>query len=116
MAPVLFEVVEQLGVRLNIEYPLTGRHGKGNLDYLIRGERTLLVIEAKRDDLTGGFTQLAVEMTELGNSYGAVTTGNIWQFAQLEGQIITQDLNLYRVPADLSILLSVLLGILGGRD
>ncbi len=116
VAPVLFEVVEQLGVRLNIEYPLTGQHGKGNLDYLIRGKRTLLVIEAKRDDLTRGFTQLAVEMMELGNSYGAVTTGNIWQFAQLEGQIITQDLNLYRVPADLSILLSMLLGVLGGRD
>ena len=112
VAPVLFEVVERLNLRLNIEYPLTGKRGKGTLDYLIRGEKTLLVIEAKRDDLTRGFTQLAVEMTELGDSYGAVTTGNIWQFAQLTGEQIVQDLNLYRVPADLSLLLSVLCGIL----
>jgi hypothetical protein len=111
VAPVLFHVVEPLNLRLNIEYPLVGQRAKGNLDYLIRGHSTLLVIEAKRDDLTRGFTQLAVEMTELGNSYGAVTTGNIWQFARLSDRHIVQDLNLYRVPADLSPLLSVLTGI-----
>ena len=112
VAPVLFEVVEPLGLPLNIEYPLVGQRGKGTLDYLIRGKCTLLVVEAKRDDLTRGFTQLAVEMTELGDSYGAITTGNIWQFAQLCGRQIVQDLNLYRVPADVSTLLSVLFGIL----
>jgi hypothetical protein len=112
VAPILFEVVERLDLRLNIEYPWIGKRAKGTLDYLIRSQKTLLVIEAKRDDLTRGFTQLAVEMIELGNCYGAVTTGNIWQFAQLTEQHIVQDLNLYRVPGDLSELLSILIGIL----
>lgn len=113
VAPVLFQVVEQLSLRLNIEYPLMGQRAKGNLDYLIRGKQTLLVAEAKRDDLTRGFTQLAVEMIELGDSYGVVTTGNIWQFAQLSGTQIIQDFNLYRIPTDLAALLSVLFGLLG---
>jgi len=112
VAPILFEVIERLNLKLNIEYSLVGKRAKGNLDYLIRGESNLLVIEAKRDDLTRGFTQLAVEMIELGNCYGAVTTGNIWQFAYLNHQQIIQDLNLYRVPGDLSELLSILIGIL----
>jgi hypothetical protein len=112
VSPVLFHVVERLNLRLNIEYPVSGKRSKGTLDYLIRGQKTLLVVEAKRDDLTRGFTQLAVEMTELGDCYGAITTGNIWQFAQLTDTLITQDLNLYRVPADLSDLISILFGIL----
>ncbi|MGF1492645.1 MAG: hypothetical protein ACFBSC_09365 [Microcoleaceae cyanobacterium] len=112
VSPVLFWVVEQLNLRLNIEYPLSGKRSKGTLDYLIRGQANLLVVEAERDDLTRGMTQLAVEMTELGNCYGAITTGNIWQFAQLSDTLITQDLNLYRVPTDLSELIGILLGIL----
>ncbi|WP_353260238.1 hypothetical protein, partial [Prochlorothrix hollandica] len=112
VAPILFEVVEPLNLKLNIEYSLVGKKAKGNLDYLIRGHNSLLVIEAKRDDLTRGFTQLAVEMIELGDCYGAVTTGNIWQFAKLRDHQITQDINLYRVPGDLSDLVSILVGIL----
>jgi hypothetical protein len=47
--------------------------------------------------------------------YGTVSTGSIWQFAILEREkkIITQDLNLFRVPADLPELFSVLISILG---
>ena len=115
VAPVLFEVVERLDLRLNIEYALVGTRAKGDLDYLIRGRNNLLVIEAKRDNLTRGFTQLAVEMIELGNCYGAVTTGNIWQFAHLNDRQIIQDLNLYRVPGDLSDLLAILVGILSNN-
>ncbi|NET51829.1 MAG: hypothetical protein F6K09_24965, partial [Merismopedia sp. SIO2A8] len=50
VAPILFTAVDPLGLQINIEYPLTGKRGKGTLDYLIRGQETLLVIEAKRDD------------------------------------------------------------------
>ena len=112
MSPILFRVVEQLGLRLNIEYPVSGKRSKGTLDYLIRGQSTLLVVEAKQDDLTRGFTQLAVEMTELGDCYGVITTGNIWQFARLTNHLIIQDLNLYRVPTDVLELMSILFGIL----
>ncbi|NJK35939.1 MAG: hypothetical protein HC919_13925 [Oscillatoriales cyanobacterium SM2_2_1] len=112
VSPILFAVVEHLDLRLLIEYPITGKRSKGTLDYLIRGRNDLLVIEAKRDDLTRGFTQLAVEMSELGNCYGALTTGTIWQFAKLESNTIYQDLNSYRVPKDIGELIAVLLGIL----
>ena len=115
VSPILFRVVEPLNLRLNIEYPVSGKRSKGTLDYLIRGQNTLLVVEAKRDDLTRGFTQLAAEMIELEDCYGVVTTGNIWQFAQLKGNLITQDLNLYRVPADLTDLIGILTGILAPR-
>ncbi len=112
VSPILFQVIEPLNLQLNIEYPVSGKRSKGTLDYLIRGQKTLLVVEAKRDDLTRGLTQLAVEMTEIGDCYGVVTTGNIWQFAQLTGTLITQDLNLYRVPTDVADLVGSLLGIL----
>lgn len=69
------------------------------------------MVEAKNADLQRVFTQLAVELiaveqAELSESkriYGAVSVGNIWQFAVLNSQekLIFQDINLYRVPADL---------------
>jgi hypothetical protein len=48
------------------------------------------------------------------NLQGAVSTGDIWQFALLnrESKQITQDLNLYRVPADIDDLLRILVAIL----
>lgn len=73
-------------------------------------------------DLQRGFTQLAVELIALDQwtaseqpvLYGAVSTELIWQFGNLQRQTkqITQDLNLYRVPADLEELLRILVAIL----
>ncbi|NEP80374.1 MAG: hypothetical protein F6K39_20715 [Okeania sp. SIO3B3] len=69
-----------------------------------------------------GFTQLAVELiaveqAEFANYsmlYGAVSMGNIWQFAVLDTQQkrVIQDTNVYRVPANLTKLLQIILGIL----
>lgn len=79
-------------------------------------------MEAKNADLSQGFTQLAVELIALDGwsdsdettFHGAVSTGDIWQFGILHRQQkqITQDLNLYRVPADLEELLRILIAIL----
>ncbi len=46
--------------------------------------------------------------------YGIISMGNVWQFGILHRQtsVITQDLNLFRVPADLDELLQILLTIL----
>jgi len=58
------------------------------LDYLLRSQKNLLVIEAKNDDLTRGFTQLAVELIALAEVeennilYGAVTIGDVWRFGK----------------------------------
>ncbi|NJN30699.1 MAG: hypothetical protein HC824_09940 [Synechococcales cyanobacterium RM1_1_8] len=46
--------------------------------------------------------------------YGVVSTGNIWQFGQLDRaqKRITQDLNLYRLPTDLEDILRILVALL----
>ncbi len=46
--------------------------------------------------------------------YGAVSIGNVWQFAQLttDPPLIIQDINLWRVPTDLAELFQILIGIL----
>ncbi|MDD1419091.1 hypothetical protein MEO40_08115 [Dolichospermum sp. ST_sed1] len=46
--------------------------------------------------------------------YGAVTTGNLWQFGKLDKieKTIYQDLNLFKIPDDLLDLGKILLGIL----
>jgi hypothetical protein len=120
VAPILTEVVRSCHCQLRIEYPLTVSNWlKGELDYLVRSKCSFTVIEAKRDDLTRGFTQLAVELIAIAQAeetdsvYGAVTIGEIWRFGKLDSlaQQITQDLTLYQVPDRLPELLSILIGI-----
>lgn len=121
VSPIMLEVVRDCQCQMRIEYPLTVNNWlKGNFDYLLRSHNSLLVVEAKNDDLTRGFTQLAVELVALSHVedqnilYGAVTMGDIWRFGQLnrDTQEITQDLNLYTVPDNLEPLLKSILGIL----
>jgi hypothetical protein len=93
---------------------------KGYLDYLVRSTHNLLVVEAKNDDLTKGFTQLAVELIALAEAegqnelYGAVTIGNVWQFGYLDvkSKKIIQIASLYRIPEDIEELAQILVGII----
>lgn len=121
VAPVMLEVVRYCQCQMRIEYPLNVNNWlKGSFDYFLRSASSLLVIEAKNDDLTRGFTQLAVELIALSQIeeqsvfYGAVTTGDIWRFGKLERQPqqITQDIALFKLPDDLDVLMRVLLGVL----
>jgi hypothetical protein len=125
VSPVLLDIVRYCQCQLRFEYPLNINSWlKGNLDYLVRSKQELLVIEAKNDDMTRGFTQLAVELIAMSHVeeqnifYGAVTMGNIWQFGKLDRsqQTIFQDLNLFRVPDDLEDLVKVMVGILDGVE
>ncbi|NJL88789.1 MAG: hypothetical protein HC916_02510 [Coleofasciculaceae cyanobacterium SM2_1_6] len=120
VAPVLLEVARHCHCQLRIEYPLVVNNWlRGNLDYLLHQEQRLLVIGAKNDDMTRGFTQLAVEMIAVAEAedqdilYGAVTMGDAWRFGKIEQQqkTITQDIALYRVPDDLGDLVKILVGI-----
>ena len=122
VAPVLTEVALHCQVPLRLEYPLVVNNWlKGSLDYLLRGKNILLVVEAKKDDLTRAFVQMAVEMIALiqvepqAQIYGAVTIGSIWQFGQILGdqQTIRQDLTLYRVPEDLESVAGILTAMVG---
>lgn len=122
IAPILSRVAVICQEILRIEYPLkVNSQLQGTLDYLIRASHSLVVVEAKRDDLTRGFTQLAVEMIALSllaNApavlYGAVTIGNLWIFGRLDAdtQAIAQDIGAYTLPDDLEDLMRILIGIL----
>lgn len=124
VAPVLTRVATLCHQVLRFEYSLKVSNWlQGNLDYLIRAQHQVIVVEAKRDDLTRGFTQLAVEMIALATVddapstiYGAVTMGNLWIFGVLDQQkkLITQDIGGYQVPDDVEDLVRVLVGILEG--
>jgi hypothetical protein len=126
VAPVLMELIHYTQVRIKVSYPLTiSEQLRGELDYFLQLDSQLLVIEAKNADLQKGFTQLGVELIALAQSgltdspvlYGAVTVGNIWQFGALYRQEkrIVQDLNLFRVPADLDDLMAILVAIVKGE-
>lgn len=122
IAPVLSRIAVICKQILRIEYPLKVNNLlQGTLDYLIRSTHSLVVIEAKRDDLTRGFTQLAIEMIALSMLeespellYGVVTIGNLWIFGILDiaTQTITQDIGSYTLPDDLEDLMRILVGIL----
>ena len=125
VSPILLEIVHCCHCQLRIEYPLKVNDWlKGSLDYLLRSTNDLLVIEAKNDDLTRGFTQLAVELIALAEVaennilYGAVTMGDVWRFGKLNQteKKITQDINLFKMPDDLKDLGEVLVGILEGVE
>ena len=123
IVPIVSELVRITHARLSIEYPLqVTPQLQGSLDYYLRTQTHLLVIEAKQADLTRGFTQLAIEMIALDQwtdsnqleILGAVTTGNIWQFGLLHrnSKQINQGLNLYRVTEDIEAVIRILLAAL----
>ncbi|MEB3883609.1 hypothetical protein [Lyngbya sp. CCY1209] len=121
ISPVVLDLIHYTKASLKIEYPLkVTPQLQGVLDYLLRTQNQLLVIEAKREDLTYGFTQLIAELIALDRwdktpdnpiLIGAVTTGNIWQFGRLnrESKQIQQGLDSYRVPEDLDPLMRILI-------
>ncbi|NEQ20783.1 MAG: hypothetical protein F6K28_16425 [Microcoleus sp. SIO2G3] len=122
IAPVLTRVAVMCRRLLRIEYPLkVSEQLQGNLDYFIHSGQGLIVIEAKRDDLTRGFTQLAVELIALAMLeespevlYGVVTIGELWVFGKLERSThtIARDIGSYTLPDDLAELVRILVGIL----
>lgn len=123
IAPILLEVAHITEAIVNIEYSIeVDQYLRGDLDYYLQSKHNVLVVEAKQADLTRGFTQLAAELIALDSwvelqdpiLYGAVTTGDIWQFGSFErvSRVVTQHLMLYRVPTDLEMLMQILVGIL----
>ena len=122
IAPVLTRVAVICQQLLRIEYPLkVNNFLQGSLDYFIQSQRSVIVVEAKRDDLTRGFTQLAVQLIAVSMSreepeifYGAVTMGDVWVFGKLDriSQTITRDISSYTLPDDLPELIEIFVGIL----
>ncbi len=127
IAPILLEVATSINARVNIEYSIdVNQYLKGELDYYLESNDQLLVVEAKKSDLSRGLVQLAAELIALDQwsdrtnpfLYGAVTTGDSWIFGCFDrvGRVITQALKIYRVPEDLAHLVLLLAGILTKAD
>lgn len=129
VAPIILELTQVVDTPVHIEYSIEINHYlKGELDYYLKNEGSLLVVEAKNADLTRGFVQLSVELIAINlwlakrqglesldaPLFGAVTTGDIWQFGCYTPtqRQIAQDIHLYRVPDDLIPLAKTLKGIL----
>lgn len=120
VSPIILDLVHYTKSEVRIEYQIkVTEQLQGYFDYLIRNRNNLLVIEAKKEDLDYGMTQLFAELIALDNwqenqqenpLIGAVTTGKIWEFAQLDRsqKHLDQGLDTYRVPDDLDPLMRIL--------
>lgn len=122
ISPLLLEVREilhrQVSVFSGTDFTVDPALGlSGVCDYLISRSAEQMVIrtpvaviiEAKKSDLTAGMGQCVAEMVaaqrfnqQQGNAvfpiYGAVTSGSVWRFLQLDQQTVTFDLKEYAMP------------------
>jgi len=124
IAPVLWVIIRHVKAKINVEYPIyVDDKLSGSLDYLIRSEQQLVVIEAKKGDLDKGFNQLMAELIALDKIekkdvpellYGAISIGELWRFGILERSksAIYRDLHTYRVPEDIEQIFLIIVGIL----
>ncbi|MGB3614778.1 MAG: hypothetical protein WBA10_13375, partial [Elainellaceae cyanobacterium] len=126
IAPIVREVCRVTRQRVRVEYPIVVSSWlRGTFDYYFQDEN-LLVIEAKRENLDNGLTQLATELialdawteSEVPVLYGAVTTGQDWRFCLFyrQEQRLMADFKLYRVPEETEILLRILVEILRSKS
>jgi hypothetical protein len=125
IAPVLWEIIRHVKAKINVEYPIEIDEKLGGLlDYLIRSEQEIIIIEAKKGDIDKGFNQLIAELIALDKYqrdnespkflYGAVSIGELWRFGILKRmeKNILRDLHTYRVPEDIESIFSIIIGIL----
>ncbi|OLT59263.1 hypothetical protein [Moorena bouillonii] len=124
IAPLILEIAKLLPVKVNVEYPLDINDQLGGaLDYLLKSSQNLIIIEAKKKDIDGGFNQLAAELIALDKYeesesieilYGAVTLGDIWKFGTLDRKRkhIGKTIQSQTIPRDTEEIFSILIGIL----
>jgi hypothetical protein len=121
IVPVLLEVRRQVQRRVSlfsgVEFTVDPSRGlNGVCDYLfsLSPEQLTIevpvvtVVEAKNDNLKSGLGQCMAEMVaarlfnqqkghELPRVYGVVTTGSLWKFMRLEGDVVSLDLREYPI-------------------
>jgi hypothetical protein len=131
IAPILVDLRRQLQGKINlfsgIDFTVDDTRGlNGICDFIITKSPEILiltapvivVVEAKKENINGGLGQCAAEMVaaqifnqqggnEIKTIYGTVTTGSIWQFLKLEGQILSIDLSEYYLK-DVNKILGIL--------
>jgi hypothetical protein len=120
IAPMLFELKlrhpDKLSVFSGIEFNVDSALGlSGRCDYILaRSPQQLaltapacVLVEAKSENIVGGIPQCLAEMVaaqkfnakdgHTGRVYGAVTTGVLWRFLQLEGTFASVDIREYPI-------------------
>lgn len=131
IAPILIDLRRQLNSKISlfsgVDFTVSPEQGlNGICDFLISYSSELLlidapiiiIVEAKKENLTGGLGQCIAEMLaaqifnqQKGNLlsiiYGTVTTGSIWQFLKLEGKTVSIDLQEYYLQ-DVNKILGIL--------
>ena len=121
VADVLFELWEQFDRRISffsgIEFSVDAEQGlTGVCDFLVSlspifsflEAPVIILVEAKKDDLTVGLGQCVAEMlaaqrfniekdNDIPYIYGATTSGTDWRFLKLEGQRLHIDMVIYPI-------------------
>ena len=133
VADVLFELLEHFSQRISlfsgIEFNVDTEEGlTGICDFLISRSPdqlsleapVVILVEAKKEDLTAGLGQCIAEMiaaqrfnaekeNDIPRVYGATTSGTDWRFLKLEGQKLHIDIAVYQITQ-----CDKILGILAG--
>lgn len=136
IAPVLVEVRKlaqrQISLFSGVDFSVDTAQGlTGVCDFLIAQSReqffvrapVVVIVEAKNENFKVGMGQCSATMvaaqyfnaregTGLTTMYGAVTTGNVWKFLQLEGNTLFIDLPEYHIDR-VGKILGVLLTMVG---
>jgi hypothetical protein len=131
IAPILIELRKKMNAQISLfsgtEFNVDIAKGlNGTCDFLISKSTEQLfikspvfaIIEAKKENLNGGLGQCIASLiasqifneqegNEIPIIYGAVTTGNIWKFLQLEKNEVYIDLTEYLIN-DLGKILGIL--------
>lgn len=129
VAPVVAEIIHYTQAQLRIEYsPRLSEQPHEPLDYLLRTNNQILVIEAVEENSNNcGIKKLVTAMIALDQwnhtpiqptLLGAITTGHIWRFACLHrtNKHVDLGLEIYRVPGDLEPLMRILINALYPAD
>lgn len=119
IAPILVELRKQLNSQIalfsGIDFTVDPAQGlNGSCDFIISQSAQLLIlrapaimlVEAKKENINAGLGQCIAEMLaaqifnqkqgeEVTSIYGVVTTGEIWKFLKLSGQLVQIDLAEY---------------------
>ena len=127
ITPILLEIRRsfqgQVGFFSGTEFSVEPKEGlHGYCDYILTASPEIYeikapvvtVVEAKNENITGGLAQCIAEMVaaqkfnELTNPIdqilGVVTTGTLWKFLTLQGQIVAIDLGEYYIKEVAKIL------------
>ena len=135
IVPVLLEVRRQLKKQVSlfsgVEFNVDSEQGlKGICDYLfsLSAEQltveapVLAVVEAKNDNIKAGLGQCLAEMIgarvfnqqrdkPLATIFGVVTTGSLWKFMKLEGDVVSLDQREYPI-SEVARIIGILVSML----